>query len=213
MKRHTIAVILGSAALLGASALVQAQTVYRIVGADGKVTFSDKPPVSSDQGKVSGVGVGAAGAASAGALPFELRQVMSKYPVILYSSVECAPCSAGRSLLNSRGVPYVERTVTTTEDVSALQRLTGDISLPVLTVGNQRIKAYSDLEWTLYLDAAGYPKTSVLPATYKNAPPTPLVAIQTSSVPKSAAKEPKLEEPATPFPTGPTPSNPAGIAF
>ena len=42
-----------------AGSAAQAQTVYRIVGADGKVTFSDKPPASSDQGKVVGTGVGA----------------------------------------------------------------------------------------------------------------------------------------------------------
>ena len=42
--------ILGTTAtlvLLGTAA--QAQTVYRIVGADGKVTFSDKPPVTANR--------------------------------------------------------------------------------------------------------------------------------------------------------------------
>ena len=52
MKRHTLAFLLaGTAALVFASG-AQAQTVYRIVGADGKVTFSDKPPVTAEQGKV-----------------------------------------------------------------------------------------------------------------------------------------------------------------
>ena len=36
MKHHTIAVLLSSAALLGSAMGVQAQTIYRIVGADGK---------------------------------------------------------------------------------------------------------------------------------------------------------------------------------
>ena len=107
MKRHTLALLLTSAALLGASAVAQAQVVYRIVGPDGKVTFSDKPP-SADQGKVAATGVGAAGAASATNLPFELRQVVAKYPVVLYTSSDCAPCGAGRSLLTSRGVPFNE---------------------------------------------------------------------------------------------------------
>ena len=43
-----------------ATSPVQAQQVYRIIGADGKVTFSDKPPVSEAQGKVT-LGAGASG--------------------------------------------------------------------------------------------------------------------------------------------------------
>jgi glutaredoxin len=213
MNRHTMAVFLGSALLFGTSMVSHAQTIYRIVGADGKVTFSDKPPASADQGKIAGTGVGAAGAANAGGLPFELRQVVSKYPVTLYTGQDCAPCGAGRALLAGRGVPFSERTVTTAEDAASLQRLSGETSLPVLTVGGQRLRGFSDLEWTQYLDAAGYPKTSVLPATYRNAAPTPLVAIQAPAPQKPAAKETPAEEVATPLPSGPTPSNPAGITF
>lgn len=213
MKRHTIAVFLGSAVLVSTTMLSHAQTIYRIVGADGKVTFSDKPPASAGQGKIAGTGVGAAGAASAGGLPFELRQVVSKYPVTLYTGQDCAPCGAGRALLTGRGVPFSERTVTTPEDAASLQRLTGENSLPVLTVGGQRLRGYSDVEWTQYLDAAGYPKTSVLPATYRNVAPAPLVAIQAPGPQKPAAKETPAEEIATPLPSGPTPSNPAGITF
>ena len=57
MKHPTIACLLGTAALLCLASSVQAQTVYRIVGADGKVTFSDKPPVNAEQGKVATTGV------------------------------------------------------------------------------------------------------------------------------------------------------------
>ncbi|NVO07580.1 MAG: DUF4124 domain-containing protein, partial [Rhodoferax sp.] len=49
--------------------LVQAQTVFRIVGPDGKVTFADKPPASAEQGKVATTGVGAAATASGTSLP------------------------------------------------------------------------------------------------------------------------------------------------
>ena len=203
---------LGGVALVCVGAGLQAQTIYRIVGADGKVTFSDKAPVSADQGKVAGTGVGASGAATNTALPFELRQVVAKYPVTLYSAPKCVPCDAGRALLISRGVPFAERTVTTQEDTDYLQRLSGDNSLPFLTIGGQRLKGMSDSEWTQYLDAAGYPKSSVLPATFKNAVPTPLVSIQKpapKAEPKPAPVEPEAPGPAP----GPTPSNPAGIQF
>jgi glutaredoxin len=192
-------------------AAAQAQTVYRIVGPDGKVTFSDKPPITADQGKVATTGVGAAAAASNASLPFELRQVVGKYPVTLYSAPDCAPCGNGRSLLSARGVPFSERTVTSQEDIASLQRISGETSLPVLTIGSQRIKGFSDAEWTQYLDAAGYPRTSMLPAGYRNAPASPLVTVQK---PAAAKAEEKPEVPTVPAsPSAPGPSNPAGIQF
>jgi hypothetical protein len=56
------------------SPLSQAQQVYRIVGPDGKVTFSDQPPPAGHPGKVSAANTGGGGAAATAGLPFELRQ-------------------------------------------------------------------------------------------------------------------------------------------
>lgn len=211
--RCGIAVFLGLAIVCLSAGSLQAQTIYRIVGANGQVTFSDKPPASADQGKLMGTGVGAAGAAATSTLPFELKQVQAKYPVTLYTAPKCAPCDAGRSLLGVRGIPFSELTVTTAEDTEYLQRLTGDSSLPYVSIGGQRIKGFSESEWNSTLDAAGYPKSSALPSGYRNAPPSPLVAIQKPAAPKQEEKPPinALATPASP--AGPTPSNPAGIAF
>jgi glutaredoxin len=211
MKLSVLIKVAAASAWLCAAMGAQAQTVYRIIGPDGKVTFSDKPPANAEQGKIATTGTGAVAAASGTALPFELRQVAAKYPVTLYSGPDCAPCATGRALLSSRGIPFAERTVTTNEDIAALQRLAGESSLPFLTIGGQRIKGYSDQEWTQYLDAAGYPKTSVLPASYKPAPATALVSLQKPVPVKAEPKPEVLPEPVVP--SGPTPSNPAGIKF
>ncbi|MDO8248706.1 MAG: glutaredoxin domain-containing protein [Rhodoferax sp.] len=192
---------------------VQAQTVYRVVGPDGKVTFSDKPPAASEQATATGAGGKPLGSSGA-ALPFELRQVASKYPVTLYTSSNCAPCGSGRALLSSRGIPFTEKTVATSEDAEALQRIAGESSLPFLTIGGQQIKGYSDAEWTQFLDAAGYPKSSVLPASYRGPAATPLVVVQK---PTPAAKPEETQSQRAPTapsrPAGDTPSNPAGITF
>jgi len=210
-----LALGLTTVALACATVGAHSQTVYRIVGADGKVIFSDKPPASAEQGKLVGTGIGAKGDASGSALPFELRQVVGKYPVTFYTTEKCAPCDTGRALLNRRGVPFTERTITTKEDSDALQRLTAENSLPVLTIGAQKIKGLSDVEWAQYLDAAGYPKTSILPAGYKNPAPSPLVSTQKASAePKAAEKPAEPTAPAaTSQPDAPNPANPAGIKF
>lgn len=203
--------LLIAAATLAACGASQAQTVYRIVGPDGKVTFSDKPPANAEQGKVAATGIGASGAASLSALPYELRQVASRYPVTLYTSSDCSPCNSGRSLLTARGIPFSERTINrTTEDQAALTRIGGDDSLPLLTIGQQKLRGFSSGEWDQYLDVAGYPKTSALPANYRNPAPSPLVSAQAPAA-KPAETAPTVSTP--PAPQGPTPSNPAGIQF
>lgn len=187
----------------------QAQQVYRIVGPDGKVTFSDRAPDT----QTAPASVGNAAAASAGAgLPFELREVANRYPVTLYTGNDCTPCVSARNLLVNRGIPFTERTVNTNEDIAALQRISGSNSLPFGSIGAQQLSGFSDAEWTQYLDAAGYPKQSQLPATYRRAAATPLVAVvERAAAPASRPAAPAARPaPAAP---GPSPSNPAGITF
>lgn len=210
--------------LLGAT-VAQAQAVYRIVGPDGKVTFSDKPPVNPATVSVTGAGgkVLPAGP-EAGVLPFELRQSMARYPVTLYSGPGCVPCNAGRLLLQGRGVPYAEFNVSSNADVEALQRISGDNSLPFLTIGGQKIKGFSQTEWTQFLNAANYPATSRLPSGFSFAAAKPLVTTQQAeTVAEAPAAAPEAAAPAAAAPSGmaaplaapaaPAPSNPAGIKF
>lgn len=210
--------------LTAASAGAMAQNVYRIVGPDGKVSFSDRPPAEPNAtAQPARVGTPAAPTPSGlAALPFELRQVATRYPVTLYTGADCAPCASARNLLTARGVPFTERTVTSNEDIAALQRLSGSTSLPFGTIGSQQLVGFSDTEWTQYLNAAGYPRQSQLPPNYKAPPPAPLVAVApapaaapaaASAAPAPAADPSRRERPVAPVSNGPTPNNPAGIRF
>lgn len=192
---------------------VQAQTVYRIVGPDGRITFSDRPPSSASQ--VAPVGSGGADATAQNAtLPYALRQVVAKYPVTLYSGNDCAPCDEGRNLLRARGVPFAEKTVSSADDVQALQRLANTSALPLLTIGAQQLKGFAAADWQQFLGIAGYPATSQLPASYRNPSPQPLVALQAAPAARAAASAPEPTQPApTPVPPRISPSNPAGIQF
>ena len=199
------------ASMLLLTTAAQSQTIYRIVGADGSITFSDKPPIATEKATVLD-STGRPAAASTASLPAELRQVAGKYPVSLYTSTGCLPCNQGRDLLSNRGVPFTERTVSTPEDSAALQRISGENSLPLLTIGAQQIKGFSDSEWTQFLDAAAYPKTSALPATYRNPLPAPLVSVQTAA-PANKRDENQNPAAAPVQPINVSPANPAGIRF
>ncbi|SFC64596.1 Glutaredoxin [Polaromonas sp. OV174] len=196
-----------------ASPLAHAQKVYRIVGADGKVTFSDQQPPPASHAQVSNAPAASAGGAATAGLPFELRQIASKYPVTLYSGENCGPCGVGRSMLVSRGIPFTEKTVSTHEDAQALQRISGDNSLPFLTIGGQQLKGFSDSEWTQFLNAAGYPTASVLPASYRQPAATPLVAVAVAA-PAGATAASTATTTARPARPAVVPNdNPAGIKF
>jgi len=162
-----------------------AQTIYRIVGPDGKVTFSDKPPASAATVTATSASGRPIGPVENSVLPFELRQVVARYPVSLYSGAACAPCNSGRLLLQSRGIPFTEYTVSTPEDIEALQRLSGDNALPFLTIGTQKIKGFSESEWIQFLNAANYPSSSQLPTSFRNQPAKPLVVVQKPTPPKA----------------------------
>lgn len=190
----------------------QAQQVYRIVGPDGKITFSDQPPPIASNAKTSAA-PGASARIAGSSLPFELRQVSGKYPVTLYTGDNCGPCSAARSMLITRGVPFTERTVNTADDAQTLQRLSGDNSLPFATVGGQQLKGFSDVEWTQFLNAAGYPAASVLPSSYRQPPATPLVSVATAPTVDAPRPSPQPARAEVPAQAAPSTNNPAGIRF
>ncbi|MBJ2156726.1 glutaredoxin family protein [Variovorax sp. IB41] len=201
-------------ALLLLAAGAMAQPIYRNVDKNGKVTFSDRAPAASTE--PAAPPQGASSPANTAGLPYELRQVAQRYPVTLYTSEDCAPCSAARTLLTTRGIPFDERTVKSNEEIEALQRLSSQSSLPLLTIGTQQLKGYGDTEWSQYLDAAGYPKSNSLPAGYRNAPARPLVAAQQAApAPRAAAPaaQPAQTAPPPAAPSDPGAGNPAGIKF
>jgi len=163
-----------AAGLLLASVAITSHAQYKVVGPDGKVTYTDRPTVSAgDQISPSRSSVSGDTAANAG-LPNDVRQAMQRYPVMLYVADGCAPCDSAKQLLRQRGVPYTEKTVATAEDAEALLRLTGGRDTPTIAIGSQVVRGLSTESWTSYLDAAGYPKASKLPASYQYPTATPL---------------------------------------
>ncbi len=177
-----------------------AQAQYKIVGPDGSVTYTDRPPASTNA-KVTPIGRNAIAAAAAAAaatnaeasLPLELRTAMQRHPVTLYTGDGCTPCDTARRLLLQRGVPFSERRITTEEDVIALERL----------IGAQPLRGYNDVDWTNYLDVAGYPKQNRLPRNWPSQPPRPLVERAVAAVPApAAAPEPAAEPTPEPPPAG-----------
>lgn len=202
------ALLLGLAAL-GAS--MPALALYKVVGPDGKVTYTDRIPGPGD-GKVTPLTPKGNSTVETAALPLELRQVAQRYPVTLFVVADCAPCDSGRALLRQRGIPHAEKLVLTEEDADALQRLTGTRDAPTLMIGQQALRGLSTENWNAYLDAAGYPKESRLPAGYQFADPTTLTQRREPPRPAAPASVPTADA-ATDAPAAAPASKPGSIRF
>ena len=192
-------------ALLLAAGASHAQ--YKVVGPDGRITYTDRPVAAEPGAQVQALRRDASPASSAPLLPLELREPVARFPVTLFTSSDCPPCDSGRKLLQQRGVPYSERLVSSDDDIAALQRLSGGRTVPALTVGSQALRGFQDADWQGTLDLAGYPKTSRLPRGWAPPPPAPLV----TRSPEPAA--PAQRAPAEPPPQTPAAAGSGGIRF
>lgn len=172
-------------ALLLTATTAQAQ-MYKWVGPDGKVNYTDTPPPKSAK-KVEQKSLDGSDTDTTG-LPYELAEAVKNSPVTLYTTPSCAPCDSGRAYLNKRGVPFKEKTVSTDDDLARLTQATGEKQLPVLTIGRGKQAGFEQGAWGSALSAAGYPETSRLPKGYSNGP----AEAAAPAKPKSAENKPAV---------------------
>lgn len=166
--KYTDRTMLVGAAIIGLLALpntVLAQ--YKYVGADGSVTYSDRP-APPDAKSVSGTRTtGVTGTPPNEELPFAVKQAAAKYPIIVYTTSDCAPCTSIKQHLNKRGVPFSEKTLRNAADMTAFKNLGfSEQSLPAISVGAQKQNDFEASALDGLLDIAGYPKSAKLPANY-----------------------------------------------
>ena len=136
----------------------QERQVYRYVDGDGRVVYSDRAPDAGardvQRKRVS------ANTISTSELPLVVQQASERYPVTLFTFA-CGPaCENAQALLNRRGVPYATVQVDEAQGQQRLQAVAGELSAPVLQVGDKLIaKGWNESRWNALLDQAGYPKT------------------------------------------------------
>src|SRR6266513_3132330 len=153
-----IGVVLALALAAGAAA---AQQLYRWTDEKGRLHVADTPPPPGAK-DVHRWRVAASSPTEDGSEPYALRQARKESPVTLYTASDCEPCNDARKLLNVRGIPFKEVSVTEKE-VNDLVKLAGSASVPVIVVGSATQKGFEESVYERLLDDAGYPKTGILP--------------------------------------------------
>jgi glutaredoxin len=164
------------AVLLSAAFAASAQ-LYRWTDENGRVHVTDTPPPSSAKNVRKRAIDATPGAESGTSQPYAVQLAAKNYPVTLYTAPDCAPCGAARTLLNQRGVPFREVSVTGEKESEQLRSAVGSLSVPSLVVGSSTQKGFEQGAYHALLDDAGYPRTGILQprsqAEPKPAPPKP----------------------------------------
>jgi glutaredoxin len=200
---RTLQALTTLAALAAALAAPSAHALFKVVGPDGRISYTDRAP---ETGRVTPVNQSTTGAPEV-PMSYATRQASQRFPVMLYSADGCEPCNDGRQLLSRRGIPFQERTLSTPEDKEAMKQQVGSTALPLLKVGGQTIPGFSAQSWGETLDTAGYPAIGQASPSVKQAVAKPVA-------PRAAPKAKEVEpEEAPPKPTQAAPSGRGGIRF
>lgn len=136
--------------------LVQSAEMYRWMGPNGVMHYSDSPPPKSEQAKIR---MFSSASGSEEALSYATLRAKQNFPVTLYLDAGCVEvCDQARSLLNKRGIPFTEKSLKTKEDIESFKRLSGINGVPALAVGKTFLSGFLASQWHSELDIAGYPK-------------------------------------------------------
>ena len=140
-----------AAALLGATA--SAQTVYKSVGADGRIVYSDRAPTEGRLEKTMKFELASSALpASAASYMEQFRKTHPAGPaapaeargVTLYSAVWCGYCRKAKAWLGEHGVPYTDIDIDAPGGTAALAQATGGRSgIPVLVVDGHTLNGFS----------------------------------------------------------------------
>jgi glutaredoxin len=157
--------------------------VYRWTDAQGRTHVTDTPPPASAKTVTKS---GAATAATSAATPqptaqepFAVQQAKAKFPVTLYTVASCEGCDAARKLLNARGVPFKEVSLTgaAPAQMEEFKEVVGGNTAPAMVVGSTVQKGFEESAYQRLLDAAGYPATGIVPPRTQAAPAASAAAL------------------------------------
>jgi len=140
--------------LLGASATTTlfAQSLYKSVGPDGKVVYSDRPPT---QGRIEKTLKfenlpSSVLPASVSSTVEQLRKQKTSSAtttptggVVMYSATWCGYCKKAKAYLANKNITYQDVDIDTSDGMVAYAKAGGGKGVPLLIAGSQRVQGFS----------------------------------------------------------------------
>lgn len=141
------------ACALAASAAIPAQTVYKSIGPDGKVVYSDRAPTAGRLEKTMKFELASSALpASAASYMEQFRkahpggapQVAAGKGVTLYSAAWCGYCKQAKAWLGGHGKAYNDVDIDAPGGMAALAQASGGgTAVPVLVVDGKTMNGFS----------------------------------------------------------------------
>ncbi|MBS1143043.1 MAG: hypothetical protein H6R14_449 [Proteobacteria bacterium] len=129
-----------------------ADNVYRSVGPDGRVTYSDHPPTTGKVQKIYSFENLPASPVPESTLNFRqdaeksMKKRLAAQPAsgtVLYSAEWCGYCRKAKAYLNNRGVAYQEIDIDTPDGKQAFSAVGRGGGIPLLIANGQRVQGFT----------------------------------------------------------------------
>ena len=134
----------------------QADTLYKWVDSQGRISYHDQPPPNGAGYRVEEKVLGPGNKHKE---DDTLAKVAEKFPVVLYSVPDCGSCDLARLYLQKRKVPFTEQNLNTNPELQqTLKKKIGSLSAPTIMIGEKVMKGYVESVLEGELDGVGYPK-------------------------------------------------------
>ncbi len=171
---HQILRVLTALLLIAsAHAAASTQTLYKTVGTDGKVDYSDKPPTegrvektmqfenlpSSAVPDLSHTYVEQLKRMKASQAASAVSAAPATPNVVLYAASWCGYCRGARSFLMKKGIAYQEIDIDTERGRESFAKASGGSGgIPLLLSANRRIQGYSFRSYEAFFAALHPPR-------------------------------------------------------
>ncbi len=184
------------ATVLCLAAFAASAQIYRWTDDKGRLHVTDTPPPTTAK-NVRKSGEPPAHEPTP-AEPFALQRARTKFPITLYTAPDCEGCNEARKLLNARGLPFKEISVTTEVQHAELKKVVGSATVPAMIVGSTVQRGFEPGVYQGLLDSAGYPKTGDLAPRSQEEPKAP----EPATAEAKPVAEPEVERPLGPYAPG-----------
>lgn len=140
-----------------------AQQLYKSIGPDGKVVYSDRPPAEGRVEKTMKLQEAPTSALDARSNSYveQLRRLRASTPVlpppedtVLFSAKWCGYCKLAKAYLAGRSIPFREVDIDTHAGLAAFAGAGGNKGIPLLVKGSTRIQGFSEDSYAAAFPAA-----------------------------------------------------------
>ena len=148
------------------AATAQAETLYKVVGADGKVTYTDQPPADRKSTTALQFADAPTTKLPASVLKYQAELAKSMQnrlaqakkmdttgTTTLFSAVWCGYCTGAKAYLQARRIPYREFDIDTPDGGRAYFEAGGQRGVPLILADGKRLSGFSSTAYDYFFSA------------------------------------------------------------